>query len=74
MLGQGVEPAKVMKVCGWKELKTMQYYVRLAGIEITGVTEGLRIFSSITSAQKQLLGGEKSPPAFFMSSFSSDTP
>jgi integrase len=44
MLRQGVEAAKVMKVCGWKELKTMQRYIRLAGIEIQGVTEGLKIF------------------------------
>jgi integrase len=43
MLRQGVEAAKVMKVCGWKELKTMQHYVRLAGIEIQGVTDGLRL-------------------------------
>jgi integrase len=43
MLRSGVEAARVMKVCGWKELKTMQYYVRLAGIEIQGVTEGLKL-------------------------------
>lgn len=46
MLRIGVEPAKVMKVCGWKELKTMQHYVRLAGIEIQGVTEAMHVFSS----------------------------
>jgi integrase len=45
MLRQGVEAAKVMKVCGWKELKTMQHYVRLAGIEVQGITDGLQIFS-----------------------------
>ncbi len=44
MLRSGVEAAKVMKVCGWKELKTMQHYVRLAGIEIQGVTEALNLF------------------------------
>ena len=44
MLRSGVEAAKVMKVCGWKELKTMQHYVRLAGIEIQGVTEALKLF------------------------------
>lgn len=27
MLRQGVEAAKVMKICGWKELKTMQHYL-----------------------------------------------
>jgi integrase len=55
MLRQGVEAAKVMKVCGWKELKTMQHYVRLAGIEIQGVTEGLKIFTELTDAGKVML-------------------
>ncbi len=32
-----------MKICGWKDLKTMQRYIRLAGIEIEGATEKLRI-------------------------------
>ena len=45
MLQSGVEAAKVMKICGWKELKTMQHYVRLAGIEVQGATNKLRIFS-----------------------------
>lgn len=43
MLRSGVEPAKVMKICGWKELKTMQHYVRLAGIEIQGATDQIKI-------------------------------
>jgi integrase len=47
MLRSGVEAARVMKVCGWKELKTMQHYIRLAGIEIEGVTEGLKIFPTL---------------------------
>ncbi len=41
LIGAGVEPIKVMKVCGWKDLKTMSYYLRLAGIEEKGVTENL---------------------------------
>ena len=44
MLRSGVEAAKVMKICGWKELKTMQLYIRLAGIEIQGITENLKLF------------------------------
>ena len=43
MLRSGVEPAKVMKICGWKELKTMQRYVRLAGIDVMGATEVIKI-------------------------------
>ncbi|NUM89022.1 MAG: hypothetical protein HUU37_07445 [Bdellovibrionales bacterium] len=33
----------VMKICGWNDLKTMQRYVRLAGIEIEGATDSLKI-------------------------------
>ncbi len=33
----------VMKICGLKDLKTMQKYIRLAGIEIEGATENLKI-------------------------------
>lgn len=41
MLNRGVDTAKVMKIAGWKELKTMQHYVRLAGVEIQGGTQVL---------------------------------
>jgi len=47
LIRQGVEPAKVMKVAGWRDLKTMQHYIRLAGIEITGVTDSLKILPVI---------------------------
>lgn len=43
LISSGVEPIKVMKVCGWLDLKTMARYVRLAGIEESGVTEKLRL-------------------------------
>lgn len=46
MLRLGVEPAKVMKICGWKELKTMQHYVRLAGIDVQGATEVIKLFDT----------------------------
>lgn len=32
-----------MKICGWRNLKTMQRYVRLAGVEIEGATDTLKI-------------------------------
>jgi len=41
MLKQGIAPAVVMKIGGWKELKTMQIYLRLAGIEIDDATRDL---------------------------------
>lgn len=41
LLRQGISSAVVMKICGWKDLKTMQHYIRLAGIEVAGATDGL---------------------------------
>ena len=43
MLSIGVEPVKVMKMGGWKDLKTLQIYFRKAGIEIKGITDNLSI-------------------------------
>lgn len=43
LLKDGVAAAVVMKICGWKELDTMQYYVRLAGVEIDGATKVLEV-------------------------------
>jgi len=41
-----IAPARVMKICGWKDLKTMERYVRLAGIDENGATECLQVLSS----------------------------
>lgn len=46
LLADGVETAKVMKIGGWKDLKTMQIYMRLAGVDERGATEGLRFLPS----------------------------
>lgn len=43
LIQSGVAPTRVMKVCGWKDLKTMQRYIRMAGIEEQGATEGLNL-------------------------------
>jgi len=32
-----------MKICGWKDLETMQRYIRLAGIETQGATNVLKV-------------------------------
>lgn len=44
MLSKGVEPIKVMSMGGWKDLKTMQIYIRKSGIHIQGITDGLNFF------------------------------
>ena len=43
LISAGVEPIKVMKVCGWLDLKTMACYVRLAGIDELGVTNSISL-------------------------------
>lgn len=43
LLNLGVSQAIVMKIAGWKELKTMERYIRLAGVEIQGTTEALKV-------------------------------
>jgi integrase len=43
LIKDSVAPAVVMKICGWKDLKTMQRYIRLAGIEVKGATQGLKL-------------------------------
>lgn len=43
LLRQGIPAVQIQKICGWKDLETMQRYIRMAGIEVTGVTEGLKI-------------------------------
>ena len=41
MLSKGIEPIKVMAMGGWKDLKTMQIYIRKSGIHIQGITNSL---------------------------------
>lgn len=43
MLSKGVPPIKVMAMGGWRDLKTMEYYVRLAGVDITGIADNLKL-------------------------------
>lgn len=48
LLAHDIAPARVMKICGWKDLKTMQRYVRFAGIDEKGATQVLKILGSDT--------------------------
>lgn len=43
LIKQGIPPIQIQKICGWKDLETMQRYVRMAGIEVAGATEKLKI-------------------------------
>ncbi|QDK42704.1 hypothetical protein DOM21_14845 [Bacteriovorax stolpii] len=55
LLGQGVEPLKVMKICGWRDLETMAFYIRLAGIDEKGVTENLRFLPASPGASSNVV-------------------
>lgn len=46
LISNGIEPIKVMKVCGWRDLKTMARYIRLAGIDEKGITDNLNLLST----------------------------
>lgn len=46
LLSDGVEMTKVMKIGGWRDIKTMQIYLRLAGVDEKGATDGLRFLPS----------------------------
>ena len=41
MLSKGTPAIKVMTMGGWKELKTMEIYIRQAGVDIKGITDSL---------------------------------
>ena len=41
MLSKGIEPIKVMSMGCWRDLKTMQIYIRKSGINIQGITNQL---------------------------------
>lgn len=43
LIQQGLEPAKVMKLGGWKSLKSMEHYIRQSGIDVKGLNENHRI-------------------------------
>ncbi len=45
LLSNGVELSKVMKIGGWRDLKTIQIYLRLAGVDEKGSTDTLKFLS-----------------------------
>ncbi len=46
LISDGIAPTRVMKIGGWKDIKTMQRYIRMAGIDEAGATEGLKFLPS----------------------------
>jgi len=43
LIRNGIPPIQIQKICGWKDLETMQRYIRYAGIETDGATQSLKI-------------------------------
>lgn len=41
LIGNGIAPATVMAIGGWKDMETMQIYIRRAGLDIRGATDAL---------------------------------
>lgn len=52
LIRNGVPPIQIQKICGWKDLKTMQRYIRIAGIEVDGATEALKLLPDADFAAK----------------------
>ena len=46
ILGLGIPPIKVLVMGGWKDLKTMQFYIRKAGVDISGISYRLKLHDS----------------------------
>jgi len=46
LLSKGIPAAIVMKICGWRDLKTMEFYVRVAGVDEKGATDCLTLLPS----------------------------
>ena len=55
LLSKGIEPIKVMKMGGWKDMKTMMIYVRTAGIDIRGVSNCLDLHNTVKEEAKILV-------------------
>ena len=52
MLSKGIAPIKVMAMGGWKDLKTMQHYIRMAGVNLSGITDSLSLHDPSLSPGK----------------------
>lgn len=43
LVATGAEPMRVMRMGGWSDLKTFQIYLRMAGIDVKGVSDALDV-------------------------------
>ncbi len=54
LLNAGVSSPVVKKICGWTDEKVMNRYIRLAGIDVRGATEGLGFVRPEIPAEKKV--------------------
>lgn len=54
VLASGAEPTQVMKMGGWADFKTFQIYVRMAGVDVKGVTDDFRVLPKLNVCAKIL--------------------
>ncbi len=55
LISTGVPATVVMKICGWKDMKTMQRYIRLAGVDEAGATEVLRFIPTEEAVMERVV-------------------
>ena len=60
LISRGVPPAKVMKGGGWRHIKTMDRYIREAGIDVKGLMEGISIHDPRLQPEADVLDFTKS--------------
>jgi integrase len=47
MLSRKITPIKVISLAGWKDIKTIQYCIRKAGVDISGISDILSFMSQV---------------------------
>ena len=55
LITTSIPPSIVMKICGWKDMKTMQRYIRFAGIDEAGATECLRFMPTEEAVMEKVV-------------------
>ncbi len=55
LLEKNVAPARIMKIGGWSDLKTMQIYMRMAGIDEIGATDSLDVLPSDEALMERIV-------------------
>jgi len=56
MLQNGIEPIKVMKMGGWKNIATTEIYIRKAGVDIGGITNSFELHNHSNEGKLLHLG------------------